>query len=239
MTEPQRKTFKWQARKPTPPRVTSKIRTRQSLGRARSFVEEFFGRGRASAKITFNLNTVNRATVNYLRATKKKQENFDFENAGAALIPLGSKGVKNILYLRKDQMDFPEFIIHEYAHAAYYRIRKRKGKRNVLLVSEILSYALHLEWLLTQNARRRFERWMDKGEGHYVDLEEGNFMRDGSLTSKVFTASKAGLALASGIFEKFPKESATRRLLLKDLMEKEFTTFKQAAAWIEKYRPIN
>lgn len=220
---------------PKPSRITSKQRIRQSLGESRRFVEGYFGRGSASVKVTFNARTANRAHNNDLKAAKKKNEFVNYRYTSAAvLFTIGTKGAKNVMFLQRRYSDFPDLYIHEHAHAAYFRVRRRKGKRSTKLVSEMLSSTIQLEWLHKKDSAR-YLNVMNICKKYYDLLVDGSLVHDGTLPSKQYTVSIIGLALAYKIFTKFPDNVGTRRRLIKKLMGKEFTTSKQALNWIEKY----
>ena len=216
-------------------RVTYKRSIRQSLGESRRFVEGYFGRGSASVKVTFNTDTINRAHQNMLKTSKKKQESIDFTSTGAALVSVGNKGVKHIMFLRKKNQKYDYMYVHEHTHAAYFRTRKRKGKRILILISEILSSSLQFEWLLKENNYNHFDDLMYRGEQNYAKLVKGKLVHDGTLNSKAFTNTSVGSALAYRIFTRFPLAERTRRKLIQDLRNKEFTTPRQALNWIENY----
>ena len=210
---------------------------RKNVGETRRFVEEFFGRGSASSKVTVNPNTIERALEKYMREHKIRREPFPVETASGISVNLGakgSKGTKNIIYFDTKSKRSGETSVHEHAHAAYDRIRRREGKRSMALISEALSSSLALEWSLRQN-KNMYRVYLLFFKKQYDKLLKGKLKHTKTFRSKVITNSSAGEAFAYRIHTKFFDMPEVRRKLMRELMEKEFTTYKQVLDWIEKY----
>lgn len=222
-------------------RVTSKMRLRQQFKKHRQFVEGFFGRGSAFAKLTYNQATLMKAIQKNAGRGVKLPDGIeaDLAKAGATMVH-GLKNSKSLLYLDKRTVnDMPEASVHELAHVGYIRNRKRNGKRVMKLVTEILSCTMQLEWLVKENRMTNYNPWMKYGEkcskeSAFVDTSPAK-----DPVSEARNNSSNGLALAYTIFTKYPNlksDAPIRERLIRDLMTQEFTNPVQALQWVENYR---
>ncbi len=204
---------------------------RKELRRARSFVEKEFGRGSASVIVTKKPATYERARRKETRRAKLAYRPYSrerYREMPGAAISLGRKGRKQLIFLEKSPSS--PYMVHELMHAAYSRIRKRKGKRKFLLVSETLAYSKVLDWVKL-NYSSQFELFLTEFRYHYF---HPRYL--GSRPIRDFMRmSSAARALAYRIHQAFPDNASARMRLRQQLAKRGFTNFNQIEKWLAEH----
>ncbi|MFA6268550.1 MAG: hypothetical protein WCW13_05560 [archaeon] len=194
----------------------------QMLRNARRFVEDEFGTGTASSKVTYNLKSfrgpVKKAFVN---AGEKVPIllGFVLRKCGGAHVSLDAKQRKHLIYLAKKD---PISAVHELSHVAYQKIRALRGMKNWDLADETIASSLCFEWALKNN-EERYEKAIKRTPSFFVRIIKRIFR-------SLVTNTIDGLALARRMQRELTEDE--RIAIRKELLTKEFDSNESAQRWI-------
>jgi hypothetical protein len=198
------------------PRVRAARKQRkQDLKRTRAFVEDYFGRGTAYAKITTNPKTYVRAAEKRTTESEKKL----FKRVPKVYGFTVEQGKRSLILLNDTRANT---MAHEFAHAALNRIKKKLGIKTNIHAEETIAYCLMLEWA-RKNDPKDFERVKRKRLRLTIR----------SIFGPSHSQTHAIAALnAIKIQEKFTE--AERFSLIQDLITKQFPSAFDSSEWLRE-----
>ena len=191
-----------------------------------SFVENYYGRGSATAKISKNPESI----ISAARKAKEGEQDifseFEFRKAlgkAGGVHTTRGKGRKQFIGLLEA---LPEIEVHERAHAAYARIKNQKGKKIFPLCSEPIAYSLMFEWM-KKNNYSEYRKLLEENPNVVVAFEI--LKRKKSKKYDEREASKIGFFVSLAMEKTFTEIEMKK--LRQELFEKEFNSPAQLIEW--------
>jgi len=191
--------------------------TRRALYRkGKEFVEVETGRGSTTAKLTTNPNTA------YTLGLQVADSNNMLPRGprsilykGGIMFWHGKKAKHKIVYLGtgKDAV-----MVHESAHVAYLRIRRKSKQRVIALANEVFASSFQLEWMKKEN-KNEYEEKMKHSTPKALII--GHILEAKLTKNRWWGWSKAGFGIAREIQKKFSEEE--RKQIREKLLKGKYT----------------
>jgi hypothetical protein len=195
-------------------------------GQARRFVESYFGRGYASAKVTTNPRTMNRSQTRVARELHDTIPGSMQHSSGLAMV--NRTRTKHLVFVNKRRFlrqprqskfrtpkELELVLVHELGHAAYRRRQKKLGKRAFLVDSEVISSMIEFEY-----------------EAQHYSKEYSQYMSNAYKAPFYTIASQFGNRVALEIHSHFSPR--VRQVLLRELLGRNFVRKENVLKWLQQ-----